>query len=178
MRTTMPTHLAFWAEASQGPVPSALRMRLAPLAVSVAPAVIGRRHLVAEAVRLVSQLRVSYRHRPLSVEGTPRRQGGPRAGDRLPDQHVSSAGRSIRLHDLIARPGVHILLDRGRRPAWHPVAEPVRQHPPPHQLSGSRAGRGPARWLHRLPRPDGGDRPAGGVARPGQSRSGPRPGQR
>jgi hypothetical protein len=106
------THLAFWAEASTGGVPSALRGRLAPLAAPLVPALTGRRRLVAEAIRLVSQLRVSYRRSPLSVEGTPRRRGGPRAGDRLPDQLVSSAGRSIRLHDLIARPGVHVLLDR------------------------------------------------------------------
>ena len=110
------THMAFWAEASQGSVPSALRVRLAPLAACLAPAVIGRRRLVSEAVRLVSQLRVSYRHSPLSREGIPRRQGGPHAGDRLPDQHVSSAGRTLRLHDLIARPGVHILLDRDADP--------------------------------------------------------------
>ena len=47
--------------------------------------------------------------RPLGVTQA---RGGPRAGDRLPDQLVSSAGRSIRWHDLIARPGVHVLLDR------------------------------------------------------------------
>ena len=106
------THMAFWAEASPGPVPSALRSRVAPLAAPLIPAVLGRRYLVAEAVRLVSQLRVSYRHSPLSVEGIPRRRGGPRAGDRLPDQLVNSAGCTIRLHDLLARPGVHVLLDR------------------------------------------------------------------
>ena len=106
------THLAFWAEASTGAVASALRGRLAPLAAPVVPALPGRRRLVAEGIRLVSQLRVSYRDSPLSVEGTPRRHGGPRAGERLPDQLVTSAGRSIRLHDLLARPGVHILLDR------------------------------------------------------------------
>jgi hypothetical protein len=106
------THLVFWAEAAAGGVPSALRGRLAPLAAPLVPALIRRRRLVAEAVRLLSQLRVSYRDSPLSVEGTPRRRSGPRAGDRLPDRRVSSAGRSIRLHDLLARPGVHILLDR------------------------------------------------------------------
>ena len=106
------THLAFWAEASTGPVASAFRGRLAPLAAPAVPTLIGCRRLVAEGIRLVSQLRVSYRDSPLSVEGTPRRHGGPRAGDRLPDQLVTSAGRSIRLHDLLAGPGVHILLDR------------------------------------------------------------------
>jgi 2-polyprenyl-6-methoxyphenol hydroxylase-like FAD-dependent oxidoreductase len=106
------THLAFWAEASTGPVASELRGHLAPLAAPFVPAMMGRRRLVAEGIRLLSQLRVSYRDSPLSVEGTPRRRGGPRAGDRLPDQLVISAGRSIRLHDLLATPGVHILLDR------------------------------------------------------------------
>jgi 2-polyprenyl-6-methoxyphenol hydroxylase-like FAD-dependent oxidoreductase len=110
------THMAFWAEASLGPVPSSLRSRLAPLAAPLIPALIGRRHLIAEAVRLVSQLGMSYRHSPLSVEGTPRRGSGPRAGDRLPDQLVCSAGRTIRLHDLLAGPGVHVLLDRDADP--------------------------------------------------------------
>ena len=106
------THLAFWAEAATGPVPSALRSRLAPLAAPFVPTLMARRRLIADAVRLLSQLAVSYRDSPLSVEGTPRRHGGHRAGDRLPDQLVTAAGRGIRLHDLLARPGVHILLDR------------------------------------------------------------------
>ena len=110
------THVVFWAEAFLGPVPSALRGRLVPVAAPLVPAVLGRRHLVAGAVRLLSQLGVNYRHSPLSVEGTPRRPRGPRAGDRLPDQLVSSAGRTIRLHELLARPGVHILLDRDADP--------------------------------------------------------------
>ena len=106
------TNAVFWAEASLGPVPSALRGRLAPLAAPLVPAVMGRRRLVAGAVRLVSQLQVSYRHSPLSTEGTPRRVAGSRAGDRLPDRIVTSAGQTARLHDLLAQPGVHILLDR------------------------------------------------------------------
>ena len=106
------THLAFWAEASTGTIPSALRGRLAPLAAPAVPALAGRSRLVAEGIRLVSQLRESYRDSPLSVEGTPRRAGGPRAGDRLPDQAVTCGGRRVRLHELLARPGVHVLLDR------------------------------------------------------------------
>jgi 2-polyprenyl-6-methoxyphenol hydroxylase-like FAD-dependent oxidoreductase len=140
------THVAFWAEASPGPVPSALRMRLAPLAASLLPAVIGRPRLVAEAVRLVSQLRVSYRHSPLSVEGTPRRRGGPRAGDRLPDQLVSSAGRTMRLHDLLARPGVHILLDQD--------ADPLGTLRPSRFVSIDRLTSSPGRGLIAV-RPDG-----------------------
>jgi 2-polyprenyl-6-methoxyphenol hydroxylase-like FAD-dependent oxidoreductase len=106
------THLAFWAEAATGPVPSAIRARLGPLAAPAVPVLMGRRRLVAAGIRLISQLRVSYRASPMSVAGTPRRSGRLRAGDRLPDKLVTSAGRSIRLHDLIAGPGVHILLDR------------------------------------------------------------------
>lgn len=106
------TNLAFWAEASTGAVPSAVRGRLAPLAAPLVPALAGRRHLVAAGVRLLSQLTVSYRGSPLSVEGTPPRPGRARAGDRLADQRVRVAGRDVRLHELTARPGVHILLDR------------------------------------------------------------------
>jgi hypothetical protein len=110
------TDLAFWAEAGTGPVPSALRARLAPLAAPLLPALASQPRLVAAGIRLVSQLGVSYRGSPLSVEGTPRRRSGPRAGDRLPDQLVRARGREIRLHDLLARPGVHVLLDRDA--AW------------------------------------------------------------
>jgi 2-polyprenyl-6-methoxyphenol hydroxylase-like FAD-dependent oxidoreductase len=106
------TNLVFWAEAGPGPVPSALRARFAPLAAPLVPAVASQPGLIAAGIRLVSQLGVSYRGSPLSVEGTPRRPGGPRAGDRLPDRLVRADGRSGRLHELLARPGVHILLDR------------------------------------------------------------------
>jgi hypothetical protein len=140
------THVAFWAEASLGPVPSALRSRVAPLAAPLIPAVIGRRHLVAEAVRLLSQLGVGYRRSPLSVEGTPRRRAGPRAGDRVPDQFVTSAGRTIRLHDLLAGPGVHILLDRD--------ADPLGTRPPSRFVSIHRLTSSPGRGLITV-RPDG-----------------------
>ena len=106
------TNLAFWAEAGTGPIPSAFRAHLAPLAAPLLPALASQPRLVAAGIRLVSQLGVSYRGSPLSVEGTPHRRGGLRAGDRLPDRLVCVDGRDIRLHDLLARPGVHILLDR------------------------------------------------------------------
>jgi 2-polyprenyl-6-methoxyphenol hydroxylase-like FAD-dependent oxidoreductase len=106
------THLVFWAEASAGRLPSLARGKLAPLAAPAVPTLMRRRRLVAAGIRLLSQLRVSYRGSPLSVEGAPRPQGGPRAGDRLPDEDVRSAGRPVRLHELLARPGVHVLLDR------------------------------------------------------------------
>jgi 2-polyprenyl-6-methoxyphenol hydroxylase-like FAD-dependent oxidoreductase len=106
------SHLAFWGEAATGCVPSALRGRVAPLAAPLVPAFMARRRLVAAGIRLLAQLGVNYRGSPLSVPGTPRPRGGPRAGDRLPDRTVTADGRNVRLHQLLARPGVHILLDR------------------------------------------------------------------
>jgi 2-polyprenyl-6-methoxyphenol hydroxylase-like FAD-dependent oxidoreductase len=123
------THLAFWGEASTGRLPSLLRGRLAPLAAPVVPALMGHRRLIAAGIGLMSQLRVSYRGSPLSVEGTPRRRSGPRAGDRLPDQTVSCAGRTTRLHELLAQPGVHVLLDRDAgRLETLPLGPPIHLH--------------------------------------------------
>jgi hypothetical protein len=68
--------------------------------------------LVGEAMALMSQLRAGYRTSPLSVEGLPRLPAGPRPGDRLPDATVTASGQQMRLHDLLAQPGVHVLLDR------------------------------------------------------------------
>lgn len=106
------THLAFWGEASTGRLAVLLRGKVAPLAAPVIPALMRRRGLVARGIRVLSQMQVEYRASPLSVEGNPRSGSGPRAGDRLPDRTVRSAGRSIRLHELLARPGVHVLLNR------------------------------------------------------------------
>jgi hypothetical protein len=76
------------------------------------PALLDRRRLVAQAIRVVSQLRVDYRRSPLSVERTPPLRGAPRPGDRLPDATVSVGGPPRRLHGLLVRPGVHLLLQR------------------------------------------------------------------
>jgi 2-polyprenyl-6-methoxyphenol hydroxylase-like FAD-dependent oxidoreductase len=105
------THLAFWGEAGTGRVPSLLRVRGVPLAAPLIPLLMRRRRLVAEAIRVVSQLRVSYRGSPVSVS-CGRDPGGPQAGDRLPDMTVTVAGQRVRLHELLARPGVHVLLER------------------------------------------------------------------
>ena len=140
------THLVFWAEAATGMIPSALRGRLAPLAAPLVPALADSPRLVAGGIRLVSQLNMSYRDSPVSVEGTAGRPGGPRAGDRLPDQLVSCGGRSIRLHELLARPGVHILLDRDADGLGVPPASwPVHVH---------RLASAPGRGLTAV-RPDG-----------------------
>jgi hypothetical protein len=112
------THLAFWAESATDPVASFLRGALAPLGAPAVPVILGRRRLVAHGVRVLSQLRIGYRDSSISVEDTPPPRGEPRAGDRLPDATVTSGGRQVRLHELTARPGVHILL---RRDAQEPA---------------------------------------------------------
>ena len=106
------THALFWAEAGTDPLVRLARGRLAPLASPVVPWVLRRRRLVAEGVRVLSQLRVHYRRSELSVEGSPRGRHGPRPGERLPDRPVTVAGGRRQLHELVAHPGIHVLLDR------------------------------------------------------------------
>jgi 2-polyprenyl-6-methoxyphenol hydroxylase-like FAD-dependent oxidoreductase len=106
------THIAFLAEASSNRLVSLLRGTLAPLGASVLPAVSGQRQLVAEVIRVVSQWRAGYPQSPLSVEGEPRATTGPRAGRRLPDADVTAEGKPVRLHALLAGPGIHVLLAR------------------------------------------------------------------
>jgi hypothetical protein len=105
------TYLVFFAEASTSPLPSLLRGRLVPLAAPVLPALLRQRCLMAQVTRVLSQWWVHYRNSPLSDEGVP---GGrsPRPGDRPPDEDVTSREQHVRLHDLTARPGLHILLER------------------------------------------------------------------
>ena len=78
------THLAFWGEASTGRLPSLLRGTLAPLAAPVMPALMGRRHLVAAGIRLLSQLAVSYRGSPCRWRGHRSRRVGPGPGTGCP----------------------------------------------------------------------------------------------
>jgi 2-polyprenyl-6-methoxyphenol hydroxylase-like FAD-dependent oxidoreductase len=106
------THALFWAEASTGRVPSFLRGTVAPRVAPLLPWLLERRRLATAGVRLLAQFSVGYRGSRLAAEGTPPRQGQPRAGDRLPDAAVTCDGRATRLHDLLARPGIHLLLDR------------------------------------------------------------------
>jgi len=110
-QVTALTHAVFFAEASAHPVPAFLRATLLPLAAPALPSLLRQRTLMAAVVRLLSQCWVRYRHSPLSAEGTPGGRG-PRPGDRLPDEDVTSRGRLVRLHELTARPGVHVLLER------------------------------------------------------------------
>jgi hypothetical protein len=105
------THLVFFAEASTNPLSSVLRGTVLPLAAPWIPALVGRRQLMAQVVKLLSQSWVAYPHSPLSASGAVDHRR-LRPGDRLPDQDVTAGGRRTRLHELTARPGVHVLLDR------------------------------------------------------------------
>ena len=106
------THALFWAESGTDPLAKLARARLAPLASPVVPWVLQRRRLMAEGVRLLSQLRVHYRQSELSIEGSPRAHRGRRPGERLPDEPVTVAGVPRQLHEVVAHPGIHVLLER------------------------------------------------------------------
>lgn len=112
-RTTMAlTDLAFWAESGLDPVAMLGRAVLVPLAAPLLPAVLGWRRLTAAGFRTLAQLRIGYPHSPLSVDDGPRSPALAEAGKRLPDTSVTLATGEIRLHEVIASPGVHLLLDR------------------------------------------------------------------
>jgi 2-polyprenyl-6-methoxyphenol hydroxylase-like FAD-dependent oxidoreductase len=106
------THVAFWFEASTDPVAALLRSVVVPLGAPTASALLSRRWLVAEGIRWMSGLRIAYIGSPLSCEGTTRLLGSPRPGHRLPDATVTTAGQCVRLHTLLAQPGIHVLLCR------------------------------------------------------------------
>jgi 2-polyprenyl-6-methoxyphenol hydroxylase-like FAD-dependent oxidoreductase len=106
------TNTAFWVEASNGIIPRLLRGTIAPVLAPALPFMLRSDRLIAAGIRFVSQLRVPYRRSPISVEGTPRLVVGPRPGWPLGDLPVHANGHPTRLHTLLARPGVHVLLHR------------------------------------------------------------------
>ncbi|MDF2980145.1 MAG: monooxygenase FAD-binding protein [Actinomycetospora sp.] len=108
------TDLVFWAESSPGGVAGLLRSVFAPLAAPLIPALLHRRELTTPVLRLLAGLWVHYRHSPLSHDDLPG-HGGLRPGDRVPDTAVVADRGPVRLHDLIARAGVHVLLARHAR---------------------------------------------------------------
>lgn len=104
------TNLLFWAEAGTGPGATFVRASLVPASAPILPFLLRRRRLMAHGIRVLSQLGLRYRTSPICAEGDrPSRHG--HAGSRLADQPVTVEGRKYRLHELIARPGVHLLLE-------------------------------------------------------------------
>ncbi|MEW1954306.1 FAD-dependent monooxygenase [Terrabacter sp. NPDC080008] len=122
------THLIFFGEASTHRVPAFLRGSLLPLAAPVLPVLLRQPPLLAAVVALLSQRWVRYRGSPLSAAGSPTGRGA-HPGDRLPDRAIVSQGRSRRLHELTARPGLHLLLERDAdAPALRPADPLVTLH--------------------------------------------------
>ena len=120
------THGLFWAEAATDPLASLVRGVLAPLAAPGLPLLLHRPRLLAEVVRVLARFGEHYRRSPVSVDDAPPGAGGPRAGDRLPDASViTSEGRRERLHALLARPGVHLLVCASTPDATLPAPGPL-----------------------------------------------------
>jgi 2-polyprenyl-6-methoxyphenol hydroxylase-like FAD-dependent oxidoreductase len=105
------TRLLFWAEAGIAPLPRLLRSRLTPLAARGLPWLPRRASVGRLALYVLAQFWVRYRRSPLSTELRDR-SCRLRAGSRLPDYLVGCNGRRVRLHDLTATPGMHVLLAR------------------------------------------------------------------
>ena len=106
------TDTAFHLEAGTDRFTSWARGAVAPRLLGLLPIVLARRQLVARGFRIIGQLDVGYRSSVLSAPAASRWARGLRAGDRLPDAEVSVDGRTARVHELIASPGVHIWIGR------------------------------------------------------------------
>jgi 2-polyprenyl-6-methoxyphenol hydroxylase-like FAD-dependent oxidoreductase len=132
------THVLFWAESGTGPIVSAGRALAASLGAVAVPLALRQRRLLSWGFRRLGQLHVRYRRSPLSIRSAPRRQRGPGPGERLGDGTVNCDGRRVRLHELTAAPGVHLLLARD---APQVEAGALGEYVHPHRLSSWR-GRG------------------------------------
>jgi 2-polyprenyl-6-methoxyphenol hydroxylase-like FAD-dependent oxidoreductase len=101
------TDRAFTIATSTNPLVRLARTRIAPVLI---PVVLKPRAGRAYAFGTVSQLRISYRHSPLSTNGPHQPRHGPAAGDRFPDAAILHNGQPSSLHQLCADPGWHLLL--------------------------------------------------------------------
>jgi 2-polyprenyl-6-methoxyphenol hydroxylase-like FAD-dependent oxidoreductase len=123
------TNLLFWAEAGTDVLARTARTVVATAGAPVLPWLLRWRSLTATGARTLGQLRVNYRHSPLSCNGQRTRDGFPQAGSRLRDAPVIAAGGASRLHDLLAHPGIGLLLQRDvRSSAIEAVPGIVRTH--------------------------------------------------
>ena len=89
------TNLAFWAEAGPGPVPSALRARVAPLAAPLVPA-LTRGRPAASGIRLLSQLNAELPGQPSVGRGdaAPSRRSPRRRPAARPARRARAGGAS------------------------------------------------------------------------------------
>ena len=135
------TDALFWAESARGPIPSLLRGTVGPVAAPVLPWLLSRRRILAAGFRLLSRLDAGYG----GVPGLEPCRRHLRVGARLPDASVVCEGRAVRLHELTAQPGFHVLAGPGPRLDEPGLAARVDVH---------RLARTPGRYLLGL-RPDG-----------------------
>ena len=118
------THALYWVEGSLHPLAQLGRAVLVPLTAPLLPWASRQPRLTTAVMRTLAQFRLHYRRSPLSMRlpaspepvrgGLARR--GLRPGSRVADTLVRCAGRRVRLHELLATPGVHILLQADARP--------------------------------------------------------------
>jgi hypothetical protein len=106
------TDVLFWAESATGPTPSLLRGTVGPAVAPALPWLLGRPRVLAGGFRLVSRLDAGYGRVPRLA----RRWRQAEVGARLPDAPVVCAGRAVRLHELTAQPGFHVLAGPGALP--------------------------------------------------------------
>ncbi|MFL5492776.1 MAG: FAD-dependent monooxygenase [Gemmatimonadales bacterium] len=99
---------------SPGPVGTWFRRQVA---ARLLPRVLRSRRFRGLAFHYVSQLGIHYRRSPLTSEGAPPLDGGPAAGDRLPDARVTRDGRETHLQRELSGPHLQLLLC-GPMAAW------------------------------------------------------------
>lgn len=91
-----------------------LKLPRTKLLPALAPTASGSKALRTRLFRSVSQLDIQYRGSDMVDTGNTRLPAfltaGPKAGDRLPDAMVRDNGREMRLQEILATPGFHILL--------------------------------------------------------------------
>jgi len=133
------THVIFFGEASPHPAARLARSVL-PVAAPAMPLLLRQRWLTSRGIRLLAQPFVHYRNSTISRDGTPRATGRPRPGERLPDAPATVGGRTVRLHELTAVPGIHLLLERDAGPVTLGAGPTV----------PAVEGRGPLLHVHRL----------------------------
>jgi 2-polyprenyl-6-methoxyphenol hydroxylase-like FAD-dependent oxidoreductase len=114
LRTTDRLFSVFIRAISRSRVASVMRRRVVR---HVAPFVLRNERLRRAAFDFVSQLGIRYRRSPVVEEGMPHLERGPKAGDRLPDFEIERDGQTVYLQDLVASPGMHLLLC-GPADAW------------------------------------------------------------
>jgi 2-polyprenyl-6-methoxyphenol hydroxylase-like FAD-dependent oxidoreductase len=151
------TDIAFLAEAADLPPLGLLRRYTVPVLLPFADRVTIPRW----GFRLLGGLMIRYSHGVAAVEHERQSRHRLHAGHRLPDAVVTCGDGTRRLHDVVRRPGFHLLLC-GDRAAFDSGA-----------MESLRDRCGLPIWVHRLSRPPHADGPRYATGRkPGRLRGG------